>query len=113
MYKGTATSAKKSIGLCGTFDVEVAFEPGIKKILMDIQYKSTHARGPKSYNRSVQFNWDVESGKVDGLNGFDWHGTLEGAIGGKFTMRDRTNLLIVIEGVQVVEGTKVELEDDL
>jgi len=49
---------------------------------------------------------------VAGLNGLDWHGTLEGSIGGKFTMRDRTNLLIELNGVQVCSGTNVEIEVD-
>ena len=80
---------------------------------MDVQYKSTHARGPKSYNRSIQLEWDIEKGKVDGLNGLDWHGTLEGAVGGNFTMRDRTNLLIELKGVQVYSATNVEVETNI
>ena len=101
LYEGTATSAKASVGLCGTLEVVVAFESEIKKIMMDVIYTSTHARGPKSYNKSYQLEWSMDDGKVAGLNGLDWHGKLEGGVGGNFIIRDRMNLLIELKGIRV------------
>ena len=39
-------------------------------------------------------SWTLEDGQVTGLNGHDWHGTLEGDAGGNMTIHDRANHLI-------------------
>jgi len=50
--------------------------------------------GMASYKKTLQMQWTLEDGTVTGLNGHDWHGKLEGSVGGKLVMHDRANNLI-------------------
>lgn len=42
--------------------------------------------------------WNLQNGQITGLNGHDWHGKLEGGVGGKFVIHDRANNLIEFTG---------------
>lgn len=61
---------------------------------MEVKYIKTGSVGMASYKKTFQMQWTLEDGQVTGLNGHDWHGKLEGGVGGSFVIHDRANNLI-------------------